>query len=134
MDHLTKQQRSDAMKRVGTKDTPAEKLVKEFVQGLGYRFSANVASLPGKPDVVLRSQKKIVFVHGCFWHFHSCKRVPKSNRTFWRAKFMSNKARDRRVVRELKRSGWEVLIVWECWKKRPEYLRNRIYKFLATKI
>jgi DNA mismatch endonuclease (patch repair protein) len=132
MDHLTKQQRSNAMKKVGTKDTPGEKLVKNYVRRLGYKLSSNVVSLPGKPDIVLRSEEKIVFVHGCFWHFHTCKRLPKSNRAFWRSKFLSNKSRDRRVVRELKRSGWNVLTVWECWKKRPEYLRSRISNFLAT--
>ncbi len=131
MDHLTKQQRSNAMKRVGTKNTPAEEVVKKLVHKLGYHLRSNVESLPGKPDVVLQSINKILFVHGCYWHLHGCKRLPKNNRAFWRAKFKANKARDRRVVRELKQSGWKILTVWECWKKRPEYLKKRISAFLA---
>lgn len=130
MDHLTKQQRSEAMRKVGTRNTPAEQLAKTVIRSLGYRFRTNLASLAGKPDVVIRHRRKVIFVHGCFWHFHTCKRLPKSNRAFWRSKFESNKARDRRVVRELKRAGWEVLTVWECWKKRPEYLKKRISAFL----
>jgi DNA mismatch endonuclease (patch repair protein) len=131
MDHLTKPQRSEAMKKVGTRNTPAERLVKTVIRSLGYRFRTNLASLAGKPDVVIQGQRKAIFVHGCFWHFHACKRLPKSNRAFWLSKFESNKARDRRVVRDLKKSGWKVLVVWECWKKRPDYLKKRIAAFLS---
>ena len=130
MDHLTPRKRSDAMRKVGTKNTPIERLVKGYIHKLGYRFRSNFASLPGKPDIVLNSEGKVIFVHGCFWHFHSCKRLPKSNRAFWKLKFKTNKSRDRRVIRELKKDNWKVLVVWECWRKRPELMRKKISKFL----
>ena len=131
IDHLSPKKRSAAMAKVKSTNTSAEKRICAIVDELKIRYTLHSKHLPGKPDLVDPRRKKVIFVHGCFWHFHSCKRLPKSNRAFWRAKFLSNKARDRRVMRELKRSGWKVLTVWECWKKRPEYMKKRISAFLV---
>jgi DNA mismatch endonuclease (patch repair protein) len=131
MDHLSKKKRSEAMKKVGTKSTAIEKLVRSEIKNLGFRFSTNSKSILGRPDIVLRSKQKIIFVHGCFWHLHNCKQIPKSNRAYWETKLLNNKKRDRRIIRVLKKSDWSVLVVWECWRKRPDYLRKRLAKFLG---
>lgn len=132
IDHLTKKERSEAMRKVGIKNTPAEKIVKQEIRKIGRKFTSNSKKLPGKPDIVIADQRKVVFVNGCFWHFHTCKSLPITNRSFWKSKFQSNKSRDRRVIRELNRSGWKVLTVWECWKKRPSYLQRRLSAFLCN--
>lgn len=131
-DHLSPKRRSAAMAKVRSENTSAEKRIYAIVKSLRISFVMSKEDLPGKPDLVFPSRRKVIFVNGCFWHFHHCKRLPKSNRAFWRAKFVSNKTRDRKVTRELIRSGWQVLTVWECWKKRPEYLRKRISIFLRN--
>ena len=130
MDHLSQKKRSEAMRKVGTKSTPIEKLVRSKIKNLGFKFTTNSKSILGRPDIVLRSTQKIIFVHGCFWHFHYCKKLPKSNKAYWEEKFINNKKRDARIIRSLKKSGWSILVVWECWKKRPDYLRKRLETFL----
>ena len=101
---------------------------------MGYRCGLHDSQLPGKPDVVLHALHKIVFVHGCFWHMHRCKygRVaPKTNRAFWEAKRRGNVDRDRKAIKALKRDGWKVLVVWECWT-RKDGLSDRLRAFLET--
>lgn len=109
--------RSALMAKVRAKNTKPEIIVRQLLHALGYRFRLHAKELPGKPDIVFRRRKKVVFVHGCFWHRHSdCRRTttPKTREDFWRSKFQANKVRDEDAQRELRLLGWESLVVWEC--------------------
>lgn len=121
------------MSRVRSKNTQPELAVRKVVHGMGYRYRLHSDSLAGHPDLVLTRRKKTIFVHGCFWHGHNCPAatLPKSNRGYWELKQSRNAARDRRNVRNLRRSGWKVLIIWECEIKDQERLRRRLKRFLA---
>lgn len=133
MDVLTPQQRSQCMARIRGKDTKPEMLVRSLVHRLGYRFRLHAAGLPGRPDLVLRSRRKVIFVHGCFWHQHPRCRFatrPATRPEFWAAKLDGNSARDRRVRRELTREGWGVLVIWECQTRDVEQLESRLRKFI----
>nr|WP_234881765.1 very short patch repair endonuclease [Agrobacterium larrymoorei] len=107
------------MSRVRSKDTKIEIAVRKLAHRLGYRFRTNVAKLPGKPDVVFPRFNTALFVHGCFWHGHSCEkgRLPKTNASFWAEKIETTKIRDRRNARELEDLGWRVFELWECQLK-----------------
>lgn len=121
------------MSRVKGRDTRPEKLVRSLLHRMGYRFRLHRKDLPGKPDVVLPRHRKIVFVHGCFWHGHEgCRRAsrPKSNAEFWNRKIDANIERDVRTQRELESSGWKVLTVWQCETRNVEALRERLETFL----
>ena len=113
--------RSEIMRAVKSRDTAPERLV---VEALGdrsrFRLDLHDSSLPGAPDIVIRSRKIALFVHGCFWHGHTCKRgsrIPKTRRDYWTAKITGNRTRDRRTRRRLRRLGWHVFTVWECQLK-----------------
>jgi DNA mismatch endonuclease, patch repair protein len=121
------------MGRISGKDTAPELLVRRLVYSMGYRFRLHAASLPGRPDLVFRRSKKAIFIHGCFWHRHRCRRgssMPTSNVRFWRRKLDGNKARDVRTQRALRRLGWSVLIIWECQLRDVDTLRRRVRVFL----
>ena len=122
------------MAAVRQRDTKPELLVRRLAHRMGYRFRLNVRSLPGSPDIVFPRLDKVIFVHGCFWHRHRCKRAttPATRRAFWLKKFAENKERDRRNIRALQRAGWDVLVVWECWTRRPEWLARRLADFLRS--
>jgi DNA mismatch endonuclease (patch repair protein) len=132
MDRVRKSVRSKIMAAVRTRDTGAEKAVRSIVHGLGYRYSLNRSDLPGKPDLAFVARKKAIFVHGCFWHGHSCRygRLPKSRLHYWGPKIVANKARDRRNVRGLKGAGWSVMVVWQCQLKKKEAMKVRLGSFL----
>jgi DNA mismatch endonuclease, patch repair protein len=132
VDRVTPETRSKIMAAVGTKDTGAEMAVRSLIHRLGYRYSLRRTDLPGKPDLVFVSRKKVIFVHGCFWHGHSCRygRLPKSRPGYWRPKIAANKARDRLRVRQLRSEGWSVLTVWQCELKNERLLEARIRSFL----
>lgn len=134
MDTLSKVKRSNHMARIRRQDTKPERVVSAISRALGYRFGKHKKDLPGTPDLVFASRKKVIFVHGCFWHRHQCKRatMPASNRAFWRAKFIANVERDKRQRRAIRAAGWKVLVVWECQTKRTEYLRNKLKEFLKA--
>ena len=104
------------MARIKGKDTRPELTVRRTLHAAGFRYRLHAKNLPGRPDIVLRSRKTLVFVNGCFWHGHDCHgtRLPKSNRRFWNAKIKANMARDERNLAECRRLGWRVLVVWEC--------------------
>lgn len=109
--------RSATMRAVKSKNTSPELHVRRLVYSFGYRYRLHRKDLPGTPDLVLAKQKKVIFVHGCFWHGHGCKRgarKPKTNFAYWSAKINRNKERDEQHVQKLKELGWNVLIVWEC--------------------
>ena len=115
VDHLTKTQRSEQMARVRSKGTEPELLVRSLLHRAGFRFRLHV-QIPGRPDIVLARYRTVVFVNGCFWHGHTCRRgrLPKTNRDFWTEKISRNKERDLRSITELKVLGWDVWVVWEC--------------------
>ena len=105
------------MSRIRGKDTKPEEIVRKYLFSKGLRFRKNDKRYPGHPDIVLPRYKTIVFVHGCFWHFHDgCKYavMPSSNVEFWKKKLYGNKERDYKVQKELEDMGWRVIIVWEC--------------------
>lgn len=120
------------MAAVHNSDTGAEKAVRSLIHRLGYRYSLTRNDLPGKPDLVFVSRRKIVFVHGCFWHGHACRygRLPKSRRDYWEPKIAMNKDRDRRQANALKKDGWSVMIVWQCQLRKKDALAGRIEGFL----
>jgi DNA mismatch endonuclease (patch repair protein) len=102
---------------------------------LGFRFRLHRKDLPGTPDIVLPRHKKLIFVHGCFWHgHHGCPRakLPQTNTSFWAPKIRGNIARDVRTVAALRRAGWKILTIWQCETKNAEYIASRIHKFLAA--
>lgn len=104
------------MAAIKSKDTHPEKAVRSALYKKGYRFRLHRRDLPGTPDIVLFRYKTVIFVHGCFWHQHGCRRtsIPKSSQAYWKAKFASNKKHDERNAAELRRDGWKVIAVWEC--------------------
>lgn len=132
MDTLTPEQRSERMSRIRHKDTKTELAVRRLTHGMGYRYRLHVKGLPGTPDMVFPSRRKVIFVHGCFWHGHDCRlgRMPKSRIEFWRNKISSNAERDERVSRELRALGWDVLVIWECQLRDMETVAKKIREFL----
>ncbi len=133
VDTVDVETRSRIMGRVRGKGTAPEMMVRRFVFSLGYRYRLHDARLPGKPDLVFAGRKKIIFVHGCFWHRHegcALARIPKSKTQFWLQKLTANKERDIRNLTALRELGWCVLVVWECELSDDQALRQRITKFL----
>ena len=127
--------RSEVMRRVRSKDTTPELIVRRLIFSLGFRYRLHRSDLPGKPDIVFPSQKKIIFVHGCFWHGHTCKRgdrMPKQNREYWKQKIIRNIERDKKHRDKLKKIGWQVKIIWECETKDLKKLESKIEKFLTN--
>jgi DNA mismatch endonuclease (patch repair protein) len=138
MDTLTIAQRSRVMARVRSKDTQPERRVRTLVYSLGYRYRLHVRALPGRPDLVFRSRRCVILVHGCFWHQHQCKagnRRPKSRVEFWNAKLAANMRRDVQQRRELHRMGWRVLTIWECETlvKSHDRIARTIIAFLGKR-
>jgi DNA mismatch endonuclease, patch repair protein len=132
-DTLTRKQRSERMSRVKNKDSKAEKLVRSLVHRLGFRFRLHNSKLPGKPDIVLPRHRKIIFIHGCYWHQHGVCRplaIPQNNPDFWRKKFEGNVERDKHKLQELEALGWTVLVVWECETKNTQALETKLRAFL----
>lgn len=134
MDKLTPQRRSDNMARIRSKDTSPELIVRRIAHGMGYRYRLHAKDLPGKPDLVFRSRKKAIFIHGCFWHGHTeCRegRVPKSRTDYWQPKLERNRLRDAAHEEALHDLGWQTLTLWECQLKDPAIVRRQIAKFLG---
>jgi DNA mismatch endonuclease (patch repair protein) len=134
MDHLPKARRSWNMSRIRSKDTKPEIVFRKLLHKAGYRYRLYDKNLPGKPDLVLKKYKTVVFIHGCFWHHHeNCSRavMPKSNTVYWDAKLTGNRARDADHVRRLEQDDWRVFIVWECELKQPEKALERFKAFLS---
>jgi DNA mismatch endonuclease (patch repair protein) len=135
VDKFSEKKRSYIMSRVRNKDTSPEKIVRTTVHRLGYRFRLHRNDLPGKPDLVFPSRHKVIFVHGCFWHGHQCKRgnrLPKTNQTYWFNKINRNIERDKEHKNKLEIMGWKVLTIWECEVKNKDFLENVIVSFLDS--
>lgn len=136
MDIMTVEQRSALMGRIHGKDTKPEFAVRRLAHALGYRFRVHRRDLPGTPDLVFPAPRKIIFVHGCFWHrHHGCRFAysPKSNKEFWQAKFDLNVTRDELALRELRTLGWEALVIWECQTSDVNALARAISGFLDSR-
>ena len=133
MDSLSPAERSDIMARVRSKNSRPELLVRKLVFALGYRYRLHAKDLPGHPDLVFRKRRKVIFVHGCFWHRHAAcalARLPKSRLDFWVPKLEGNKQRDQRNQKALNKEGWKVLTIWECQLKKLERLESTLRRFL----
>ena len=136
-DKLTPEQRSWNMSRIRGKNTKPELLVRWLLHARGYRYRlhgrAGSIRLPGSPDLVFAGRRKVIFVNGCFWHFHDCRvgqHAPKANADFWAAKRTRTRERDARQRRQLEDSGWEVLTVWECELREPSALEEQLVRWL----
>jgi DNA mismatch endonuclease (patch repair protein) len=135
MDVFTPEKRSAVMRAVKGADTGPEMCVRRLVHRMGYRYGLHCRDLPGRPDLVFRRLRKVIFVHGCFWHMHRCPagRIPAGRQQYWGPKLEANALRDRRHVAALRKAGWSVLTVWECELRNPEKLADRLRRFLAVK-
>lgn len=133
MDNLDNRQRSALMRRVGRENTSPELAVRRTLFALGYRFTLHKKDLPGRPDIVFTKRKKVIFVHGCFWHGHVCRygRLPKSNTDFWSEKIERNRLRDARKTAELSSLGWSVLTLWQCEIHDKNSLNQILQNFLG---
>ncbi len=125
------------MSRVKAKGGKAELRIRRLAHAMGYRYRLHGAKLPGKPDLVFASRRKVIFVHGCFWHRHpdpNCRlaRLPKSRQEFWMPKLEGNRVRDERTLRELEALGWRALTLWECQLRDTTWLQNEIRTFLDS--
>ncbi len=132
-DRFSKSERSALMAKVRSKDTAPEMIVRKLAHSLGFRYRLHRKDLPGKPDLVFSGKKKVIFVHGCFWHGHNCPlgaNQPKSNIEYWAKKLARNQNRDKKNKRSLEKMGWDVLIVWECEVKNTSLLAQRVISFL----
>lgn len=134
MDTLTPSERSLRMAKVKSKGTKPEMVVRRLLFSLGYRYRLHDRSLPGSPDIIFTRKKKVIFVHGCFWHRHDgcpLARLPKSRLDFWIPKLEGNRERDKCTLHQLKSRGWEVLVIWECELKDLNSLEKMLNGFLG---
>lgn len=120
------------MATIHSKDTQPEMFVRRLVHSMGYRYRLHRADLPGKPDLVFASKRKLIFIHGCFWHQHGCQSThfPKTNTNYWIPKLKQNKIRDAKHIKNLNKDGWQCLVLWECELEKIDKIRKRIIKFL----
>jgi len=134
LDRVTKEKRSEIMSRIRGKNTSPELTIRKLVYSLGYRYRLYSKDLPGKPDLVFPGRKKVIFVHGCFWHYHGCKKgqLPKSRLDYWLPKLEANKRRDEENSQELIKQGWKVLVLWQCEIKKTSVLKEAIINFLDS--
>ena len=121
------------MRQIRSTGMAPEIAVRKLVHGLGFRFRLHQRELPGKPDLILTRHRKVIFVHGCFWHQHAgCRegRLPGTRLDYWKPKLNGNQVRDARNLRLLRKAGWKCLVVWECQTKKAEKLSQMVTKFL----
>jgi DNA mismatch endonuclease (patch repair protein) len=130
----TPAQRSANMSAIRARDTKPEMIVRRLLHSLGFRYRLHAKKLPGKPDLVLARHRKVIFVHGCFWHVHDCKYgkvKPMTRPEFWAAKRAANVERDQRNLTALRTAGWNVLIIWECATENQDTLTQSLLAFLS---
>lgn len=134
-DKLTPERRSENMRRIRSTSTKPEMAVRKLIYSMGYRYRVHRRDLPGKPDIVFGPRRKIIFVHGCFWHQHPISgcldsRRPKSNTAYWESKLRRNIERDTAAQANLESAGWQVLVVWECETRDLAALTEKLRRFL----
>ena len=132
-DVFSSNKRSWIMSRIRGKGTKPELFIRSFVHRAGYRFRLHKKNLPGKPDLVFPARKKVIFVHGCFWHGHNCQRgnrLPKTNSQYWINKIKKNIDRFAKQKKDLKKLGWKLLVIWECECRSLNKLQKKIISFL----
>ncbi|AQS48736.1 very short patch repair endonuclease [Thioclava nitratireducens] len=131
-DHVTPERRSFIMSKVKQKNTGPEMVLRIALHALGYRYRLHRRDLPGSPDLVFPSRRRVIFVHGCFWHGHGCRwgKAPKSRTDYWLPKIKANKERDNRALTQLAENGWEAMVVWQCELRDPEPTIERVVAFL----
>ena len=133
MDHVAPEKRSEIMRAVRAKDTRPEMFVRRLIHSLGYRYRLHVKNLPGNPDIVFRPRRKVIFIHGCFWHAHEgCSKggLPKTRIDYWKTKLENNRFRDFRNQKQLDKLGWQSLVVWQCQLRDPIKLESELIQFL----
>jgi len=136
-DKLQPERRSENMRRIRSRDTSPEMIVRRLVHGMGFRYRLHLAWLPGKPDLVFPGRMKIIEIRGCFWHMHkgcSESHFPKSRTSYWRPKLIRNRRRDKANEKALQAQGWDVMTLWECELKDEQSLPRRLRKFLDEKL
>jgi DNA mismatch endonuclease (patch repair protein) len=134
-DVFTVEQRSAVMRQVPGKNSSAEMAVRRLLTAMGLRYRLHRKDLPGSPDVAMPGRKVAIFVHGCFWHGHDCRRgarTPKANADYWTAKIARNRARDAAATAALEQRGWRPVTVWECELKDETTLKARLTRLLQT--
>jgi DNA mismatch endonuclease (patch repair protein) len=133
IDRVSEARRSYIMSRVGSKDTAPELNVRRLLHRIGYRYRLHARDLPGRPDICFSARRKVVFVHGCFWHGHECRygRLPKSRIDYWRDKIAATRARDLDRIVALAGLGWSALVVWQCETRDLEALTAKLTGFLG---
>jgi DNA mismatch endonuclease (patch repair protein) len=134
-DRFTAEQRSAVMRKVPGKDSSAELKLRKLLTRMGLRYRLHRKDLPGSPDVAMPGRKVAVFVHGCFWHGHDCKRgarAPKANAAYWTAKIARNRARDAKATEALTAMAWTPLVVWECELKDEAAVEGRVRPTLSS--
>lgn len=122
------------MRAIKSKDSKPELLIRRLIYALGYRYRLHRKELPGCPDLVFSSRQKVIFIHGCFWHGHHCKRgarMPKENSDYWCNKIAKNVQRDKKHLSDLRHIGWDVLVLWECDLKDTDAVKRKVVRFLA---
>ena len=136
-DIVSQPRRSEIMSRIGSRNTAPEIIVRSVAHRLGFRFRLHVANLPGKPDIVLPRHKAVIEVRGCYWHRHAgcpnCS-TPKTHPEFWQEKFKATVRRDQRNERLLRKSGWRVLIIWECESTSEQTVERRLLRFFREPV
>jgi DNA mismatch endonuclease, patch repair protein len=134
MDIMSACKRSALMSRIKPTDTKPELTIRGILFKLGYRYRLHGRKLAGKPDIVFPGRRRVIFVHGCFWHRHTCGRAyqPKIRAQFWQTKFDANVSRDKRNIAELRNLGWKTLVIWECEVDDVNALQQRLLRFLGS--
>jgi DNA mismatch endonuclease (patch repair protein) len=137
VDIFSKRKRSEIMSNIGPKHSTQELIIRKLVFSMGYRYRLHRKALPGNPDIVFPKYKRLIFVHGCFWHGHkNCKRakLPATNRSFWKKKINKNVIRDKYNYAHLRKLGWKYLVIWQCQIKNDKmnYMKSKIDKLLSS--
>jgi DNA mismatch endonuclease (patch repair protein) len=135
IDRVSEERRSYIMSRVGSKDTAPEMTVRRLLHRLGYRYRLHAAELPGRPDLCFPARRKVIFVHGCFWHGHDCRygHLPKTRVEYWQEKIETNRRRDLDRILKLADDGWSSLVVWQCETRETEHLTAKLVGFLGPR-
>jgi len=131
-DTMSGVERSRRMSLIRSKNTKPEMVVRRAAHAMGYRYRLHDRRIPGAPDLVFSGRRKVIFVHGCFWHGHACKlgRMPKSRVEFWSNKITANRERDARTLDRVVAAGWQSLVIWECQLADKDWLETALEGFL----